>query len=192
MRALVGHVGDRPQHHGAELALAGRARCTGGARCADAGAPIAGVAHLDLLAAGLAPVRGARQAKERGGGIGIAGEGGVEAPVLAGLRHADEIPEAAVGVDDRAVLARHEHAVLEAVGERLDEIVVAHALADADVAGEKPKMRKAPSMASDASSVSSSGSAAPLAMSASTTAPASAAIRTSGIAPLSPAPGASA
>ena len=92
--------------------------------------------NVDLLAAGLAPARGARQAEERGGGFRIAGEGGLEGPVFAGLGHADEIPEAAIGIDGRAVEACDEHAVLEAVGERLDEIVVAHALADPDVAGE--------------------------------------------------------
>ncbi len=49
---------------------------------------------------------------------------------------------AAVGVDRRAVLACHEHAVVEAVGKRFDEIVLTDALADADVAGENAEHEK--------------------------------------------------
>ncbi len=63
--ALVGHVLDRPQHHGAKLALVSRngARPLGDAEQAARLADLAS-RDLDLLAPGLAAARGARQAEE--------------------------------------------------------------------------------------------------------------------------------
>ncbi len=98
--------------------------------------------NVDLLAPWLAPARGACQTEESCGGVGIAGEGRLKAPVLASLGHADEMLEAVIGIDGGAVEPRDEHAVLVTVGKRLDEIVVTHTLTDTDMPGKVAKDQK--------------------------------------------------